>query len=60
MHKLANRVLLTDIRDAGLLQGDVGEMMEVSAIRFKLKVMQTYFCCHVALQSDQLDSSYSL
>ncbi|XP_021925498.1 xaa-Pro dipeptidase isoform X3 [Zootermopsis nevadensis] len=28
MHKLANRVLLTDLRDAGLLQGDVGEMME--------------------------------
>jgi hypothetical protein len=31
MHKLANRVLLAELRDAGLLQGDVDEMMKVSA-----------------------------
>jgi hypothetical protein len=45
MHKLANRVLLTDLRDAGLLRGDVDEMMEVSARRVKLyvvlKIIQT-------------------
>jgi hypothetical protein len=39
MHKLANRILLTDLRDAGLLQGDVDEMMEVSTRRIKLYVV---------------------
>jgi len=32
MHKLANSVLLSNLRDAGLLQGDVDEMMKVSPI----------------------------
>jgi hypothetical protein len=32
MHKLANSVLLSDLRDAGLLQGDVDEMMKVSPV----------------------------
>jgi hypothetical protein len=30
MHKLANRVLLAELREAGLLQGDVEDMMKVS------------------------------
>ena len=30
MHKLANRAMLTALRDGGLLTGDVDEMMEVS------------------------------
>jgi hypothetical protein len=42
MHKLANRVLLTDLRDAGLLQGDVDEMIEVSAGRSKMCVVLKY------------------
>jgi hypothetical protein len=32
MHKLANIVLLSNLRDAGLLQGDVDDMMKVSPI----------------------------
>ena len=32
MHKLANSVLLSHLRDAGLLRGDVDEMMKVSPI----------------------------
>lgn len=32
MHKLANTVLLSNLRDAGLLQGDVDEMMKVSPV----------------------------
>jgi hypothetical protein len=32
MHKLANRVLLSDLRDAGLLQGDIDDMLKVSAV----------------------------
>jgi hypothetical protein len=31
MHKLANRVLLAELCDAGLLQGEVDDMMKVSA-----------------------------
>jgi len=32
MHKLANSVLLSDLRYAGLLRGDVDEMMKVSPV----------------------------
>lgn len=36
MHKLANRVLLAELRNAGLLQGDVDEMMKVSARQLRM------------------------
>ena len=32
MHKLANSVLLSNLRDAGLLRGDVDEMIKVSPV----------------------------